>query len=357
MVTIWIALASMTACALAEWLHARRIRRLAYLAFGPAGRPRRGVEFASAVRTLAVGAIIWGLVTLWRLDLVEQRRTAESAADPKALRHLVIGLDVSPSMNLEDAGPLAKQSRGDRAREVLRSLLDRLDLRQTRVSLIAFYGTARPVVVDTFDLEVIANILDDLPLEHAFAPGKTNLYESVSAAAELAKAWRSGSAALVIASDGDTLPAKDFPHLSPAYSDVLVLGLGDAYHGQFLDGHVSRQDSASLEQLARQLHGQYLDVNSRHVPSLRLQSIAAVMPALETNIFGKREWAVAALLIGAAGLALVSPLLAIAGGAWNPARARPVESYVFQEGASAIKSGTGKEQNALGSRTRLSPEV
>jgi Ca-activated chloride channel family protein len=250
-------------------------------------------------------------------------------ADATTQRHLVLALDVSPSMYIEDAGPLGKQKRADRAREVLRSVLERLDLRQTLVSIVAFYGEARPVVVDTFDPEVIANVLDDLPLEHAFAVSKTNLYESVNAAADVSKSWRAGSAALVIISDGDTLPPKATPQLPRAYSDLLVLGVGDPYRGEFIDGHVSHQDKTSLEQLALQLHGDYFDVNARHVPSDRLLHVAASMPTKESFEFGRREIAVASLCGGACWLAFAGPLLALAGGAWRHTRARPVESFTF----------------------------
>ena len=80
-----------------------------------------------------------------------------------------------------------------------------------RVSVVAFYSDARPVVIDTFDPEVVANILDDLPLEYAFKPGKTNLYEGVKTAGEVGKAWPVKSATLLLVSDGDTLPARETP--------------------------------------------------------------------------------------------------------------------------------------------------
>ncbi len=338
-------MAAMAVCAAAEWLHARRVRRLAHLAFGPAAHPRRWVRFVGPLRVAAMGAAVWGLVVLWRIDPAGARQPAAGNADAKAQRHLVLALDVSPSMYIEDAGPLEKQKRADRARDVLRSVLERLDLRQTLVSVVAFYGTARPVVVDTFDPEVIANVLDDLPLEHAFAVGKTNLYESVNGAADVAKSWRAGSAALVIISDGDTLPPKAPPQLPRAFSDLLVLGVGDPYRGEYIDGHVSHQDKTSLEQLALQLHGDYFDVNARHVPSERLLRVAASMPTKEPFEFGRREIAVAALFGGACWLTFAGPLLALAGGAWRHTSARPVESFTFYGGNEA-DSGEAIDRDA-----------
>ena len=100
-----------------------------------------------------------------------------------------------------------------------------LDLRQTQVSVIAFFSTARPVVVDTFDAEVVTNILQDLPLEQAFQSGKTTMYAAVAAAGEIGASWRANSATLVLVSDGDTLPPEKPTPLPPAFGDVLVLGV------------------------------------------------------------------------------------------------------------------------------------
>jgi hypothetical protein len=58
---------------------------------------------------------------------------------------------------------------------VILSVLERVALEQLRVSVAAFYTGAKAAVVDTFDLEVVKNILNDLPLEMAFEPGKTLL--------------------------------------------------------------------------------------------------------------------------------------------------------------------------------------
>ena len=101
--------------------------------------------------------------------------------DPKILRpekrpeggyrHLVILLDVSPSMQLSDAGPGGQQTRAKRAAEILMSILNRIALEQCRVSVVAFYNGAKPVVIDTSDPEVVRNILSDLPLDQAFNVG------------------------------------------------------------------------------------------------------------------------------------------------------------------------------------------
>ena len=64
MVTWLVPPAVMVLCAAAEFLHARRCRRMAYLAFGPAAGPRAWVAAVPVLRVAAVGAICWGLIVL-----------------------------------------------------------------------------------------------------------------------------------------------------------------------------------------------------------------------------------------------------------------------------------------------------
>ncbi len=298
-------------CGLAEWLHARRSARLAHLAFGPAARPRRWVAAVPFLRAVAVGVVCWGLLILLQIDSAAWE--TDKQEDKQPLHHLAIALDVSPSMQLEDGGPQGAQRRAERARDVLHSIFERLEMRRTRVSVLAFYNGARPVVIDAYDPEVIANIIDDLPLEHAFTPGKTKMYDGVKLAAETAKTWPARSAALLVVSDGDTLPAKEPPALSPAFAAVLVLGVGNPHHGLYIDGHSSRQDMDSLGRLALRLGGTYCDANVKHVPSVELEKLDALLPGAAPGPVSLRDRAIAALLVGSAVLALLPLALALAG--------------------------------------------
>ncbi len=169
-------------------------------------------------------------------------------------------------------------------------------------------------MIDTFDPEVVANILDDLPLEHAFTPGKTNLYEGVKGAGEAGKTWPAKSATLLVVSDGDTLPAKEIPSLPAAFAGSLILGVGNPYHGLYIDGHSSRQDGDSLRQLALRLGGQYFDTNLRHVPSADLVTLERWLPLNQKNDAGLRELAIGSTLGGASTLAALGVALALAGG-------------------------------------------
>jgi len=311
------ALAALLLTALAEWLHARRVRRVAALAFGPEGKPREWVWLAPFTRSVAAAALAWGLVTLFLLDpkVLRPKKSPEGG-----YRHLVIVLDVSPSMQLSDAGPNGQQTRAKRAAEVLMSILSRVALEQCRVSVVAFYSGAKPVVIDTADPEVVRNILSDLPLDQAFTVGKTRILDGIKEACELAKDWRAGSTTLVIASDGDSVPDTGMPALPPSVGQVLVIGVGDARLGKFIDGHQSRQDASTLRQVAARLRGDYHDGNQKHLPSPSLDALARMLPMKEEGGTGRRELAVGATVAGAALLAFLPVALAFAGSRWNPGR-------------------------------------
>jgi len=312
-----LALAVLVAAALAEWLQARRVRRVAALAFGPAGRPREWTWVAPWLRPAALALLTWGLLTLLVID--------PKVAKPKNIpeggwRHLVIVLDVSPSMQLTDAGPTGGQTRARRAAEILMSVLDRIILQQCRVSVVAFYNGARPVVVDCTDPEVIRNILNDLPLDQAFSVGKTRILDGIKEACDLAKGWKPTSTTMILVSDGDTVPNSGMPPLPQAIGQILVVGVGDARLGKFIDGHQSRQDASTLRQVAARLRGVYHDGNVKHLPSQNLAALAAVLPMKDETKTGRRELALLAVALGAFLVSGLPVALALAGSAWRAGR-------------------------------------
>lgn len=305
-------LALTAVCTVGEWLHARRCRRAARLAFGVSRTGWPLVLAAAVWRTTAITLLGAGLLTLTALA---PRAHQAGGADDEAPHHLIIAMDVSPSMHLKDAGPQAGQSRADRARAVLRSVLDRLDMSATRVSIVAFYTEARPVIVDTRDPDVVNNVLNDLPLEHAFKPGKTNLYEGARVSAELAKTWPVRSTTLLIVSDGDTLPGAGLPPTPPSIGRVAVLGVGNPHRGVLIDGHASRQDIFSLNRLALRLGGRYHDVNEKHLPSESVRELLSELDQHQRDRDTARLFGLIAVGVGAGALAMISPILALAG-AW-----------------------------------------
>ncbi|HAL03975.1 MAG TPA: hypothetical protein DCP58_02585 [Verrucomicrobiales bacterium] len=308
---------------LAEWWHSRRIRRVGRLAFGPLGQARVWTRCAPPARVLALTAMAWGLVTLFFI----RPRTANYDQIPEGgYRHLIIAWDVSPSMQLDDGGfdmgKQNKRTRAQRGAKVLLSLFERIALDQVRISIVAFFTGAKPVVVDTHDLNVVKNILDDLPLDRAFDPGKTSVISGIEESVKLAKGWEPGSTTLLVVSDGDTVPDTGLPDLPPSINKVLVAGVGDPRRGVFIDGHMSRQNSRVLRQLARRLGGEYVDVNDVQIPTSQLAELAGVRNLVDPGEKGRREIALACVATGAGLLALLPAGLAFFGSPWQSERSR-----------------------------------
>ncbi len=269
----------------------------------------------------------WGLVTL---ILVEPRVHRAETLDKKDLRHLVLLLDVSPSMRLEDAGPTKKESRRSRVAALVESFFDRAP-EPFRTSVVAVYNGAKPVVVDTTDLEVLRNIMNDLPMNYAFEVGQTKLFDGLEEVARVAHPWEPNSATLLILTDGDTVPASGMPKMPASISHTLVVGVGDPRTGSFIDGRQSRQDASTLRQMAVRLGGIYHNGNEKQIPTDVLNT---VVQRLEDSPFEKltrREYALLSCTIGArirlaaAGFAPAGHGLAARGAPSSPA-ARPAPS-------------------------------
>lgn len=330
---LWIAAAVVAFVWLAEALHHRRIRKVARLLQGPSAKPLRWLAPLAWINALACGTVCWGLATL-----VNEGGTVWSGAsaqiDEHDLHHLVIGLDVSPSMKIVDSGDKRQSSRGERASEVLRLVLSQWNPQRTRVSILAFYSEAMPVVIDTFDPAVVHNILDDLPLEHAFKAGKTDLYSLISKTNEVSKKWTKASTTLIVCTDGDTLPARQVPTRPAAIDQVIVLGVGDAHRGTFIQDHISKQDRQSLNQFAAQFHGQYIDVNSGIIDQQILPTITNLQN--RSTAIGLREIALWLIAIAGAWLAVLPVVLTWVVGAWNPSRTpgRRLSKHDFAEAVS-----------------------
>lgn len=310
-IAVWVLVLS----AGAEALHARRVRRVGRLAFGPGGSLPGWLRPVFWLRVLALVLLSWALASLWHLGTL---RVKPPILPHAGWRHLVIALDVSPSMQLRDAGPERSQTRSKRASDLVQSALKRVALDQLRVSLVAFYTGAKPVAVDCQDPEVIRNALDDLPLETAFEPGKTRLLDGIRESSALAKGWLPGSATLLVVSDGDTIPDQGLQPLPTAFSRALVVGVGDALSGRFIDGHQSRQDAATLRQLAARLRGTYHDGNARHLPSDLLEELARGRELEEDGRSWRHRAARVALGLGGFLLVIVPMVLAAAGSRWRP---------------------------------------
>ena len=309
MTALLVAIVALAVTALAERQHQRRVGRVARLAFGPSGRPAEWAVAAPFLRCASVTALAWGATTLALYDPVQTYQKPAQAGS----KHLLILLDVSPSMTLEDAGPSAeKVTRAVWAGKLAQAILDRLDTENTRVTLVAFYTKGLPIVQETFDKAVVANALDGLPMYVAFESGATNMHKGVTKALELARVWPRKSAALVVISDGDVSANAAPIHVPDSIADAIVIGVGDPFRSSVINGHASRQDSGSLKQLAARLGGMYHDGNQKHLPSKVLDKLTVISPRAFAGV-GLREAALIAVGAGGAVLALLQPSLILFG--------------------------------------------
>jgi len=247
-----------------------------------------------------------------------------------ATRHLMVLLDVSPSMELRDAGADGAQSRRERAGAVLKSVMERANSEQTQISMACFYTDAMLLVKECADREVIWNFTDHLPLHIAYRPGKTALLKSVNTAGGFVKDLPRKSVTLLVLTDGDAIPGTGLKPLPSSVAQVLIVGLGNPGRGTFIDGHLSRQDTASLSQLARRLRGHYHEGNVKQVPSTLLHHLTALDNRQDTFQFSPRTLAIITLAAGTTLLCLLPLLLEYLGSAWKRspggARARPREA-------------------------------
>lgn len=298
---LWAGVAGAVAL-VAELWHARRVRRLGRLTFGDRGTPRLW-WLSVPLRVLGIAALVWGAAVL--LVLQPKRVDAQTTPAEKDFRRLLVVLDVSPSMQLADAGPDRKLRRSRRGGDVVVDLLGRIALGQCKASVVAFYSSAKPVAVDVVDRAVLDNIFRDLPLDQAFEPGPSELFKGLDAAFKLAESWPAKSTTLVVLSDGDVAPATGMPQRPASIGDALVIGVGDTGQGSPIAGRQSRQDASALQQIANRLGGRYANCNVAPLPAAALGMLAQALPERNADAAGLREAAIASVVIGGTAVAIV----------------------------------------------------
>lgn len=303
--------------AAAEALHFRRIRGVRQLAFGPSQRPAFWVWAAPVLKSISSGCLAASLTMLFLLPPISHRKDGTDVAFEK-LKHVLLVLDVSPSMRLQDAGQDKGISRMKRARDVMESYFQRVPMAEFRVTVVAVYTDAFPVVEETKDAAVVRNILNDLPMHYAFVPGETDLFSGIRVAAETARDWRPRSATMIIVTDGDTVPATGMPRLPASVADVLVVGVGDAQKGSFINGRNSRQDVSTLRQVAARLGGVYHNGNQKHLSTALIDRLTEKMEGETKNQLTARE---AALVLAGFSILIMAGLafaLHYLGTTWQP---------------------------------------
>jgi Ca-activated chloride channel family protein len=304
--------------AAAEALHFLRVVRAAPLAFGPRRRRFALAALSPVLRVLALGAAAWGLVVL--LTLAPKSHRAGEIKDSE-YRHLLLVLDVSRSMQAEDAGPGGKQKRAERAADLIQSFFERVQAERYKTTIVAVASEAKPVVLDTIDREVVRNILTDLPMRHAFKPGDTNMFAGLEEAAKIAKPWPPGSAVLMVVTDGDTVPATGMPKMPASIgNNVVMVGVGNPAVGKAFGSHMSRQDVSTLRQVATRLNGTYHDGNEKHLTTELVSKIDEKAKPRAEEKWTPREYALLCVGAGTGTLALLPVLLTLAGTGWHPGR-------------------------------------
>lgn len=325
-IALGAALVVLVLMALAERWHARRCRAVGRLAFGPTAQPRLWTNAVPPLRVAACTALAWGLTVLSLVEprlLAEPGATGTDSAEAEELQRVMLVLDVSPSMNIVDAGVDKTLRRRDRMLQVVEGIFSRIALGRTRFSVVVFFTSARPVVVDAADVNVIRNILDNLPLVWSFAPGETNLFEGLRVAGDLTKDWAPKSTTLLLCTDGDTIDFSQVPQLPRAIRNVEILAVGDPLVGTFISNHDSRQQAGVLRRLAAELHGSYHNVNTHHVPTAALADLARVPPQPAGVGWRIEDLARIAVMLGAVLLTLIPLALQLFGNAWNAQRELP----------------------------------
>ena len=315
MVELIVAITVLLLVGVAEAIHAARCRTIARLAFGPRQSPRPWATIAPWLRVAAAAALAWGLTTLL---LIPPKIHRAVEVDESKMKHVVLVLDVSPSMRLDDAGPSNKQTRMHRAADIMESFFNRVPMEQYRVSVIAVYTGAKQVVVDTRDIEVVRNILSDLPLHHAFNSGETDLFSGLEEVGKVARDWKPGSTTVLIVSDGDTVPATGMPKMPASVANVLVVGIGDPQKGKFINGRQSRQDTSTLRQIAVRLGGIYHNGNEKQISSETLNLLTKATNTDPLAKFSRREYALIACGLGGVIYAFLPLMLHYFGTGWKP---------------------------------------
>ena len=315
MIPLLSALAVLCLVSLAEWLHVRRIRVTARLAFGPTGAARAWTRLVPFLRVASLTAFAWGAVTLLLIKLEAPDDARKKERNDAEATRLVFAADLSPSMFLQDAGPEGTLTRQARMREVVEGILQRVS-GNLRFGVIGFYTESLPVVMEARDPELVRNVFNGLPLTYAMPLGQTDLGKAVNDTLELVAKFPAGSTRMIIFTDGDSVNLVPIIPRPKSVKDVLVLGIGNPLKGTFIDGHQSRQEGETLQRLATSLMGTYEDVNTKHLATTALGDLVVPMALPQTGLT-LAQWAVLAMVLGAIINVLIPLALEFFGSDWK----------------------------------------
>lgn len=319
------ALVAFLVAVIGEWLHARRCRVVSRLAFGVEEKPRLWTRFVPFGRIASLTAMTWGLSALLLLPPRAQGGAPqEVTADTADISRILFIVDVSPSMQIVDAGPDGDKRRAEWLAEVVDAILRRIDDGNVRYSVQAFYTDAHFVLQDAADVGLVYNVFDDLPLALAFKPGETDMGVALKKSFDVIKEWPHESATVFLCTDGDTVELGSLPPRPKSVQDFIVLGVGDPRRGTQIGDRKSQQGGLLLSRLSYEMNGRYSDVNRRHLPTSAISRLSGQGDVtLEDEGLSVRQWAITAISTSAVFLALTPSLLLWFGTGWRvPGRAR-----------------------------------
>ena len=123
---------------------------------------------------------------------------------------------------------------------------------------------------------------------------------------------------MIMVTDGDTVPATGMPKLPASIADVVVVGVGDAKKGSFINGKNSRQDVSTLRQIAARLGGVYHNGNEKHLSTSLIERLTTQMDGESKIQLTLRELALLAAGVSILILAVIPFALHYFGTSWQP---------------------------------------
>lgn len=236
-------------------------------------------------RIITAGALLLGI----SLMVVAFARPVVAVPVPREQAAVVIAVDVSLSMGADDVSP----SRLDAARSAARRFVE-LAPENLRVGLVAFAGTALPVVPPTTDREPMLDAIDRLGLGQGTAVGEA-VYASLSLVAAQDRGDGIPPSSIVVLSDGASTTGR--PDVEAALEaaeagiPVSTVAFGTERGSIVFDDQVVAVpvDEGALRDVAETTGGRFFQVASEAELQSILESVGSQV-AFETEDQEVGDW-------------------------------------------------------------------
>lgn len=270
-----------------------RQRRLATARFaGSRSSLAGGSSVRGRRRALKAGLFIAG-VGLVVLGAARPQHGAHQIVVPRTGSDVVLAIDVSRSMNVQDVSP----SRLDRAKQAADALMNHLN--GDRVGLVVFAGSAVVRFPLTTDTVAAQQVVDSLAILDSGVKSGTDLDSALAASQGVFSGSATQGKVVVIISDGEDLAGQDFQAAQSAASSGLTIetiGVGTVAGGPVFAVNnvsgattpvvdpdtgqtaISHRDDGNLLQLAVAGHGTAYDGNSTDFAFALSNSIDRLQP-------------------------------------------------------------------------------